>query len=382
MAAPEPQPNEKLVISLQTSDADLFGDLRLEDNDVESMSSDKRAKPKAKAFAKAGLKATGKTALGRVVWCFMCQSDKCIKANKAACIDCNPDLESMRRDAKASGPKAKAFLSAAEKQAKKEPEYTGLKDIHTSWQAAAGPSTGSSRMGFFQWAKYEEAYIARQGTLAQLGKVQVTKKEFITAMEAKGRTWEWADAEWTRRTNNPEFKKGTCLDTALPTCQMYEGPREIDYTDKAKEGRVVQATKETKPDSEDVKEQVKLVSRAVTDVTRNTSFTAFTADGEGEGMEALMMRAGPGARGFWNKMAEAEQPPVEDSGAAASPMKGSGGPSTSIASATPTKSGSKEAIVDEEYDPECSHSRLQLQVGVAIRGLETNMEITLAASES
>ena len=92
------------------------------------------------------------------------------------------------------------------------------------------------------------------------------------------------------------------------------------------------------------------------------------------------MGASSGARAFWNKIAETETPPVENSGAAESSVKSSGGPSSSMTS--PIKAGSKDNLVDEEYDPECSPSRLQMEVSAAIRGLETNMESTLAASES
>ena len=322
LTSPPSQTN--FQISLQTSGGDLFADTQDADMDCDG-EENKGHQGKSKASTGKQTKAGGKSSELRIIWCYLCKCDKQTKPNKAACEDCNPDIEAMRRDAKASGQKAKVMLANIEKEIKKDPTCEDLTELHKAWIASAGRSTGSSRMGFFHWAKYEEAFIARQGTLAQLGRVLVTRKEFITAMQAKGRSEEWANSEWTRRQNNAEFRKGVCPDTGLPTVQMHEGPREIDYTDKAKEQRVIQGTKEAKPETDDVKEQVKLVSRAVTDVARSTSFAAFKGEGDGDGMEALMA-TGSGSLDFWKKQVEPENQQPDDTatglGDQASPGKG------------------------------------------------------------
>ena len=134
-----------------------------------------------------------------------------MKPIKAACIDGNPDLEAVRRDAKVQGPKTKTMLAELEKQANVDNESTGLHDLWMAWRTAVGPSIGYPRCGIFKWQQNADNWSAKEGTRSKLGRVLVTQKEFEDKLEAKGQTKEWARAEWLRRRASPEFKNGVCL---------------------------------------------------------------------------------------------------------------------------------------------------------------------------
>ena len=196
-------------------------------------------------------------------------------------------LESMRRDAKAAGAKSKQMLCQLEKAAKKDPEDIGLHELWQQWRQSVGPSTGQPRCGVFKWMQYEERWSARQGTRNELGRVLVTQKEFEDKMVAKGQTKEWARAEWQNRRASPEFKNGVCPDTNLPTVQMHEGPREIDFSEKAQEKSVARTTKAASANRQTLMEDIALVSRSVSDVTRATAFAPFKNTAADMGMEAL-----------------------------------------------------------------------------------------------
>ena len=135
------------------------------------------------------------------------------------------------------------MLADMEKRAKKESEYMELYQLHSRWVEVVGASAGTCRLGFFNWARFEQVFTARTGSSNQIGKVLVTRKEFLAKMIEKGKSESWAIDEWNRRQLDPVFKKDVCPDTGLPTTQMHEGPREIDFCDKMFDKRVVMGTK-------------------------------------------------------------------------------------------------------------------------------------------
>ena len=85
-------------------------------------------------------------------------------------------------------------------------------------------------------------------------KVQKTRKQFIDFMMEKGRSNEWAEAEYDRRRVDPSRTTGTDRDTGLPTVECFEPQFEEDYEDNYRTDEVESATKEkTNPKDKDFK---------------------------------------------------------------------------------------------------------------------------------
>ena len=71
------------------------------------------------------------------------------------CESCYRDLETIRRDAKAAGPKAQKWLKQAEKKGNEEM----LHEFWHNWAAVVGPRTGKPRTGIFPVTQYIYIYI-------------------------------------------------------------------------------------------------------------------------------------------------------------------------------------------------------------------------------
>jgi len=332
-----------------------------------------KGRGKGQGRGRAGDKKTGKTALARLDFCKCCRRDAVpFKPNKANCETCNPDIEAMRRDAASHGASAKKFLANLEKEAKKNTSFEGLHDCWAQWKASAGESTGASRIGFFNWSRYEERYYARQGSRKELGKVQVTEKEFIDKMEAKGRTREWAKAEWTRRRHLPdEFESGVCLDTGLPTCEMHEGPRNVDYQDKGLERAVLQGSKDQKMKKQDVVEMVHELSNTVGDVTRSTQFKCFKGEGN---MSSLLDTKGD-TSGVW----DAQLNPVPEE-AATSEARASKVPAASSGDAAEGAGAANDA--DEDWDFDEQIAKCKIETTDLLTELRTAVDTALLAADA
>jgi hypothetical protein len=293
-------------VELGTTPKGIWGS---EDDMEEVASSAGNPSTPSKKEKSGGVKASP-TSKYREAWCACCNRDKQMKPNKGYCETCNADIEAMRRDAKASSAKAKKVMSEAEKASKKDKTNSELHDLWSQWKTEAGESTGLPRIGAFNWGRYEERYSAKTGSRNEICKSGVTEKEFCDKMEAKGTTPEWAKAEWKRRRDGTEFKNGVCPDTNLPTVQMFEGPKEIDYTDKSAEKVVLVGTKDVKATSSDLKDQVAAVSQSVSNVQRASSFAAFRSTSPNEGLEAVFAPTASSADSakFWEESALSMSP--------------------------------------------------------------------------
>ena len=290
-------------VELGATQSGIWGSIPWEDHEDEIAARSHPSTPAKKEKA-GGVKASP-TSKYREAWCACCACNKQMKPNKGYCESCNPDIEAMRRDSKACSAKAKKILSDAEKVSKKDKSNSELHDLWSQWKVEAGESTGLPRIGAFNWGRYEERYSAKTGSRNELCKSQVTEKEFCDRMEAKGTTPEWAKNEWKRRRDGTEFKNGVCPDTNLPTVQMYDGPKEIDYTDKSAEKVVTVGTKDVKATSSELKDQVAAVSQSVSNVQRASSFAAFRSSAPNEGLEAVFAPTASSADSakFWEESA-------------------------------------------------------------------------------
>ena len=78
-------------------------------------------------------------------------------------------------------------------------------------------------------------------------------------MEKRGRSKEWAIAEWQKRTSDTTgmWKSGTDRDTGLPTCAMFTPGREVNFNEMVA-GTLVQSGggQEKAPSPQRIKELV------------------------------------------------------------------------------------------------------------------------------
>ena len=140
----------------------------------------------------------------------------------------------MKNDAKLVGSKALKVLKEAENN------YQVLCVIHGKWKAEARLRTGASRCGIFKWARLIEQFDKSQGFRQQLEKEQLTKKEFITRIVAKGMEAEWASGEFQRRLGLPEeYVIDTDPDCGLVRVQAHAGKRDIGF-DEYKHSTLIQ----------------------------------------------------------------------------------------------------------------------------------------------
>jgi hypothetical protein len=150
-------------VSLKNAQLDMWGCDLPEENvlaDAETVSNASSSKKQKGANAKG----PAPTAKYREAWCPCCHMERMMKPNKGFCETCNPDIETMRRDAKACSPKAKKMLADAEKASKKEKGCKILHDLWVTWKEEAGEATGMPRIGAFSWGRYEEHFAARTGS--------------------------------------------------------------------------------------------------------------------------------------------------------------------------------------------------------------------------
>ena len=109
--------------------------------------------------------------------------------------------------------------------------------------------------GGFNIAKYMQRYYAKTGIRNEKEKVMLTQKQFITHMEAKGKSAAWAKEEWERRKAAPEnvWKKGVDADTKLPTIAAYGDDREVDFDEKGiEDGVELEGKSKKNPKKKDV----------------------------------------------------------------------------------------------------------------------------------
>ena len=143
---------------------------------------------KGKPAAKEGKKQRtpgGKTQADRHENCpLFCREFKLILAKQKGCEDCYRDLEAMRRDAAAAGPKGKKFLKDCEKHEE------DLYELWQNWRVLVGPRTGAPRCGIFKWMRYIEFFEHRNGQRNEAVMRYLTKKQFVTHFEMKGMTQE------------------------------------------------------------------------------------------------------------------------------------------------------------------------------------------------
>ena len=130
-----------------------------------------------------------------------------------------------------------------------------------------------------------------------------------------------------------------------------------------------------KADAASVSEQIAVVSRAVSDVTRASAFDVFKTDSEGKGMEALM-GSGSAAQDFWST----------DKGCEAGGNAGSGKASSESPAKMQTHSSGSVANLlakeaDEEFDPQAQSSRLQLQSTSALRTIRNLIDTSLQSAD-
>ena len=250
-------------------------DIMPEDGDIATPNDDGGEEPRqggrGRGRGKGGKKGCGKgkakaapSGHARVKWCPAHRSDdKIVRPNKAYCEDCNPDIEAMRRDAKASGKESKKMLDEHEKHAKAidHPQGEELHKLHFAWKTEVGPSTGMPRIGTFKWMQYQDKYAKRQGSRSEVARVSVTQKEFVDKMEAKGTTKAWGLEEFMRRRNMPSFAPGICPDTGFPTVKMFEGPKDTDFKENFQETSATKSTKDIAYKDQAFAEQVAALSR-------------------------------------------------------------------------------------------------------------------------
>ena len=91
------------------------------------------------------------------------------------------------------------------------------------WLEHTPPAKGAGhKRGGYKFARFVRRVEAKKGVLAQRKKVMKTKKQFVTAMEERGKEKQWAERGFNRRLlGGTEWKIGHDPDTGLPTVQCW-----------------------------------------------------------------------------------------------------------------------------------------------------------------
>ena len=179
-------------------------------------------------------KATAADAAREGVCNLFCKQLVMLMKRQKGCGECFADMRCMKADAKLAGPAATRLLKDAEKN------HEQLCIIHEKWKEVSGARNGASRIGMFKWARLIEQFDKSQGFRQQLEKEQLTKKEFITRMVAKGMDAEWASGEFQRRLGLPEeYVIDTDPDCGLVRVQAHAGKKDIGF-DEYKHSTLIQ----------------------------------------------------------------------------------------------------------------------------------------------
>mmetsp|Transcript_134530 Transcript_134530/g.429670 ORF Transcript_134530/g.429670 Transcript_134530/m.429670 type:complete len:959 (-) Transcript_134530:267-3143(-) len=254
--------------------------------------SPKRRNKAAAPSAVSGKKSCCKSNNDRLGECPMCMTEQLLKAKKRFCQDCNCDVEAMRKDCKVG--KCKEVMGELEK----DDQIEGLRGLHAKWASAAGPRTGTSRLGRFNWAQFKHWYEAKMGKRNACQKVMKTEKEFVRMMEDRGRTKEWAQKEFLSRRNDKTgtWRSDSCPDTKLPRTQLHGEDIEEDFNELASGQRVEEGGgKEKNPTRQRLSDLVGDLGSDIQDVTRETAFNVFSQDEPG--MKALVEKRAADVQG-------------------------------------------------------------------------------------
>lgn len=169
------------------------------------------------------------------------------------CEECFRDLETMRRDAKAAGPKAVKWLKQAEKKGNEEM----LHEFWMNWIKLVGPRSGKPRTGIFPVVQYIEFVEHRSGKRNEQVSRMLTKKEFIDTYEAKGMQRTWGESEWNRRLSDDSYTKGSDPECGLLTMAATVHVQAITFSEYAKGRRIDQKTKEKKASPGEAEQMIK-----------------------------------------------------------------------------------------------------------------------------
>ena len=203
------------------------------------------AKAKSKSKQKPAMKSAKSQNERWDVCPLFCKEKVLLLPKQKGCNDCYRDLESMRRDASAAGPKAKQFLRDIEKATNEDDFY----ELWCQWKRVVGPRDGRPRCGIFKWMKYIEFYEHRAGQRREAVMRQLTKKQFITHFEQKGMSKEWSEKEWDRRLASDDYAKSTDPECGLLTMSamvhhQFIGFEEFSKGRRLEQGQDMKATKD------------------------------------------------------------------------------------------------------------------------------------------
>ena len=212
-----------------------------------------RGRGRGKAAAKApglgkrgaqGQSDTRKTSQGRVAKCSrFCGEVRELVSKQSCCVACFTDLQTMRRDAKAAGKQASAYLKSCEAKGKEEE----MSHLYAQWRAAVGPCGSQVRVSLFDWGTYMVSFITEEGTLQQRQKLMKTQKEFTTIFEGKGMTPDWCKTEFKRRWALPQqYACDLDPDCGLPRVSMVGDLAGTDYLQRAKQNALKHGAKTQK----------------------------------------------------------------------------------------------------------------------------------------
>jgi hypothetical protein len=116
--------------------------------------------------------------------------------------------------------------------------------VFKEWVAMVGPQVGNqSRLGSYEWAQFQQFFYQETGRRNEQQRVMKTKKEFVTSMEAKGKSKDWAENEFARR-GQIEGGTDTCPDTGLIRVRMHGETLQADFNVMGRQKRVLEATKQ------------------------------------------------------------------------------------------------------------------------------------------
>lgn len=186
------------------------------------------------------------------------------------------------------------------------------KDVNTykkfidTFRKESGPSLGSgNQRGGFDWANFRTSITVSTGAQSGTRKVMRTKKEFISIMEGRGMSKDWAEAEFNRRLIDPRRDTGVDADTGLQTVEISENYVD-EFTNRQRSDTMLAGTKTKKrPKQKDFEE---LLTNLGEDYARSSVTKALAG---GDILAAFASEMGTASTGFsakeyLNKILEAD----------------------------------------------------------------------------